>query len=65
MSEWDEDPRLRWLRIGAALVLLGLIAFIVIDPSEDNPVTVGTLVGALLVDLGFEAGMWTKGRNGK
>jgi hypothetical protein len=56
------DPNLRFLRSAAALVILGLVTYTVIDPGEDSIVTLGTLVGALLVVLGFEAGVnWPKG----
>lgn len=50
---WRE-PRLRLLRSAAALVVLGLVAWLVIvEPSNDTG-AIGTLVGALLVLLGFE-----------
>lgn len=48
------DPRLRWLRTVAVLVLLVLIAVIILDDRPNDPATLGTLVGALLVTLGFE-----------
>lgn len=57
-----KDPRLRFLRTAAAIVILGLVVYTVLDPAEDSIVTLGTLIGALLVVLGFEAGVnWPKG----
>lgn len=57
-GSWSgKDPRLRQLRVVATLVLLGLLVFIVLDPADDPVTTVGMLVGALLVVLGFEAGV--------
>jgi membrane-bound ClpP family serine protease len=52
-SGWRE-PRLRLLRTTAALVLLGLLVWLVIfEPSNDTG-AIGTLVGAVLILLGFE-----------
>lgn len=51
------DPRLRLLRTVAAFVLLGLLVYVVIGPSTTDVTTLGTLLGALLVDLGFEVGI--------
>ena len=50
------DTTVRRMRTVAGAVFLGLIAFMVIFDRAD-PVIIGTLVGALLVDLGFEVGM--------
>lgn len=56
------DTALRRLRTVAAIVILCLIAYVIIDPADDPATTVGSLVGALLVVLGFEAGInWPKG----
>jgi len=49
------DPALRRLRALAIGVLLVLIAWTVVDNREIT--TIGTLVGALLVALGFEVGI--------
>lgn len=51
------DPRLRQLRILAIIVLLGLLSFVIVDPADEPVTTVGMLVGAILVMLGFEAGI--------
>ena len=54
---WRE-PRLRFLRSAAAVLLLALLFWLVV--LEDGPndlAAIGTLVGALLVLLGFEAGI--------
>lgn len=51
------DPRLRLLRTVAGFVILGLLAFVVVDGQPNDPATLGTLVGALLIVLGFEAGV--------
>jgi hypothetical protein len=51
------DPAVRRLRIIAATVFLLLTAFIVLDGQPDNVATLGTLVGAMLVTLGFEVGL--------
>lgn len=51
------DPRLRLLRTVAGFVILGLLAFVVLDPAPNDLGTLGTLTGALLVLLGFEAGV--------
>lgn len=55
------DPRLRQLRTATALVLLFLLAIVIIEAvlTDGNAdiATVGALIGALLVDLGFEAGI--------
>ena len=52
-----KDPAVRRLRILAGFVLLTLTAFIVLDGQPDNVATRGTLVGAMLVTLGFEVGL--------
>ena len=55
-SGWTgQDPRLRLLRSVAALVILILLAFVVVEPTPNDPTTIGALVGALLDILGFEA----------
>jgi hypothetical protein len=57
------DPALRRLRILAGTVMLILLTYVVVDGQPDNPATVGTLIGALLVDLGFELGIrWPGGK---
>ena len=65
MSEWSGgDPNLRRLRSLAVVVILGLIAFVVVDGQANDPATVGSLVGALLVALGFEVGLrWPGSKN--
>lgn len=63
-NNWNGgDPRLRLLRTVAGFLIMGLLAFVIIDPAPNDPATVGTLAGMLLVVLGFEAGIrWpTKG----
>jgi hypothetical protein len=53
------DPQLRVLRGLTAAVLLGLLCYAVVVRTDIT--TIGTLVGALLVDLGFEAGVsWAR-----
>lgn len=49
------DPRLRALRTAAAVVFGGLLSWAVITDGDIG--TIGTLVGALLVILGFEVGL--------
>jgi hypothetical protein len=49
------DPQLRLLRSLAVTVVLGLLGYVVV--SDPDPATVGTLIGALLILLGFEAGI--------
>jgi hypothetical protein len=62
---WDgSDPSLRRLRIMAAVVILGLLSYVVVAARND-PLTLGTLVGALLIDLGFEVGVRWLGSNGR
>ena len=51
------DPRLRLLRSAAVVVLLALLAFVIVDGQPNDVYTLGTLAGALLVALGFEAGV--------
>lgn len=55
------DPWLRKLRSVVVLVLAGLVCYAVIFGRD--VATIGTIIGALLVVLGFEAGLrWpTKG----
>lgn len=60
------DPRLRLLRTIAGIVILVLLAIVVLDGSPNDVATLGTLVGALLVILGFEVGInWPRGRDGR
>lgn len=59
---WRE-PRLRLLRSLALVVLLALLVWLVIfEPSNDTG-AIGTLVGAIMILLGFEGllrGPWGK-----
>ena len=57
------DPQLRLLRTAAALVMMALLTYTVIDGQTNDAATLGTLTGALLVVLGFEVGI--RWRNGK
>jgi len=52
------DPRLRLLRSIAIVVLACLLVWLVVieDGPNDLP-TIGTVLGAMLVALGFEAGI--------
>jgi len=50
---WRE-PRLRVLRTVAALVVLGLLVWLVIVEPDNDTGAIGTMIGALLVLLGFE-----------
>ena len=61
-SGWRE-PRLRLLRTAALALVLVLLAWLVIfEPGPNDLGAVGTLVGAMLVILGFEAGLrWPGG----
>lgn len=58
------DPTLRRLRAVAAIVLLALLAWVIVGDNTPGDIgTLGTLVGALLVTLGFEAGIrWPGGK---
>lgn len=60
---WRE-PRLRLLRSLAVVVMLGLLVWLVIfEGGPTDTGAVGTLVGAMLVILGFEGllrGPWSK-----
>ena len=57
-GSWSgRDPWTRRLRAVAAVTLLVLLAYVILDGQPDNLGTVGTIVGALLVDLGFEVGV--------
>jgi hypothetical protein len=62
-SSWTgQDPRLRLLRTLAGIVLMALMSAIILDATllDHQPVDIGALaalVGALLVVLGFEAGV--------
>jgi len=60
-----KDPQLRLLRTAAALVMMGLLTYVVVDGHENDPATFGTLTGALLVVLGFEVGLRWKNGIGK
>lgn len=62
-SSWNgRDPRLRTLRSISAMTILVLLAIVVLDGQPNDPATVGSLVGALLIVLGFEAGVrWPTG----
>ncbi|HEY3546885.1 MAG TPA: hypothetical protein VGK17_12480 [Propionicimonas sp.] len=52
---WRE-PRLRLLRTLAVIVILALLVWLVaFEPGPTDTGAVGTLAGALLVILGFEA----------
>ena len=54
------DPRLRNLRTASAIVIMGLLIWVVITRHVDVA-TIGTLSGMLLVILGFEIGVaWPK-----
>ena len=54
---WDE-PRIRLLRSAAALALLFLLGWLVVVEDGPNDIaTIGTTLGALLVLLGYEAGL--------
>ena len=62
---WRE-PHLRLLRSAAALVILVLIAWlVVVEDGPNDTGAIGTLVGSLLVLLGFEAGVRWPGGGGK
>lgn len=50
---WRE-PRLRVLRTAAAVVVLGLLVWLVIVEPANDTGAIGTMIGALLVLLGFE-----------
>lgn len=64
-NNWNSrDVGLRRLRY-AAFVLIGFLLFwvIVVEGGPHDIATVGTLIGALLVLLGFEAGVrWPGGK---
>jgi hypothetical protein len=62
MTWSGRDPTLRRLRVLAALTLLGLLVWTIVAPDEEHIATIGTLVGALLVLLGFEVGLAFPGR---
>ena len=59
------DPQLRLLRTAAALVMMGLLTYVIVDGQANDPTTLGTLAGSLLVVLGFEAGIRWKNGNSK
>jgi hypothetical protein len=55
-SEGWHEPRLRLLRSVALVVILVLLAWLVVFEDGPNDTgAIGTLIGALLVILGFEA----------
>jgi len=54
------DPDLRRLRALAVAVVLVLVGYTVV--ASPDVATVGTLLGALLILLGFEAGLRWPGR---
>lgn len=57
------DPRLRSLRTVVVIVLITLVALVVLD-GRDSVTTLATLIGALLIVLGFEAGVrWPGGKD--
>lgn len=60
-----KDPYLRRLRSLAVAVILALLGYTVVSAPESATVTIGTLVGALLVVLGFEVGLRWPDRPGK
>jgi hypothetical protein len=52
---WRE-PHLRLLRTLAIIVILALLAWIVVvEPGPNDTGAIGTLLGSLLILLGFEA----------
>ena len=53
---WDE-PRLGVLRFVAGVVLLFLLVWLVVVREPTDTVAVGTILGSLLILLGFEAGL--------
>lgn len=55
------DPTVRRMRVVAAVMFLVLVAYVVIM-GEASPTTLGTLVGASLIVLGFEVGVRLPGR---
>lgn len=57
-----KDPRLRFLRSIAFLVILALLVFVVVIPETQDLSTLGTLAGLLLVFGGFEAGLHWPGQ---
>lgn len=64
-GNWNgRDPRLRLLRTLAVAVVVFLIAWVIVAEDETNVAALGTLVGALLVLLGFEAGIRWPGKGG-
>jgi hypothetical protein len=51
---WTRDPLLRALRTVSLVAFLALTALVIIDPSRaDNP-TRAMLIGAVLLQLGYE-----------
>ena len=59
-GSWSgRDPLLRMLRAVAVAVFLALLCFGVITRSMDGTV-VGTLMGGLIVLLGYQVSRWVK-----
>jgi len=57
-GDW-RDPRVNLLRSAAVAVILGLLVWLVVVETGPNDVsTVGTLLGSLIVILGFA--QWRK-----
>jgi hypothetical protein len=57
-GDW-RDPRVNLLRSAAVAVILGLLVWLVVVETGPNDVsTVGTLLGSLIVILGFAT--WRK-----
>ena len=57
-GDW-RDPRVKILRSAAVAVILGLLVWLVVVETGPNDVsTVGTLLGCLIVILGFA--QWRK-----
>lgn len=62
---WRE-PRLRLLRTIALLVILAMLVWLIVFESGPNDTgAIGTLLGAALVILGFEALLRLPNGNGK
>jgi hypothetical protein len=45
----------QWLRIGTAIIFLGVATVIALDPLRDDLPTILVFVGALLILLGYES----------
>jgi uncharacterized membrane protein len=61
VTEWKEDPWLRKLRAVVSLTLLGLVVYAVV--IQLDLATLGTIIGAMLVALGFEVSLWRGNRD--